>query len=136
MSQAGSRCQYIRVLYWRDASLNTSEFCIGGMHLSIYQNFVLEGCISQHIKVRVLYWRDASLNTSKFVLEGCISQYIRVLYWRDASLNTSSLYIERCILPIHQSFVLEGCISLYKLHYPTVSEGCISQYTNSIFFCC
>ena len=28
--------QYIRVLYWRDASLNTLGCSIGGMHLSIH----------------------------------------------------------------------------------------------------
>ena len=25
-----------RLLYWRDASLNTLDYCIGGMHLSIH----------------------------------------------------------------------------------------------------
>ena len=47
--------QYIRVLYWRDASFNTL-------------GFVLERCISQYIGV--LYWRDASF----FILDGCIGE--------------------------------------------------------------
>ena len=28
--------QYIRLLYWRDASHNTLDYCIGGMHLTIH----------------------------------------------------------------------------------------------------
>ena len=32
----GCISQYIRLLYWRDASLNTLDYCIGGMHLSIH----------------------------------------------------------------------------------------------------
>ena len=40
--------------------------CIRGMHLSIHYTIVLEGCISQYI--RLLYWRDASHNT----LDCCI----------------------------------------------------------------
>ena len=38
-----------RLLYWRDASLNTFDYCIGGMHLSIHLTIVLEGCIPQYI---------------------------------------------------------------------------------------
>ena len=50
-----------RLLYWRDASLNTLDYCIGGMHLSIHNTTVLEGCISQYITL--LYWKDASHHT-------------------------------------------------------------------------
>ena len=53
------------------ASVMLLRHCIGGMHLLIHYTIVLEGCISQYI--RLLYWRDASLNTLDFVLEGCIS---------------------------------------------------------------
>ena len=57
----GCISQYIRLLYWRDASLNTLDYCIGGMHLQyIRLTIVMQGCISQYI-----------------VLEGCMSQYIR-----------------------------------------------------------
>ena len=40
-----------------------------------------------------MYWRDASLNTLEYVLEGCISQHIRLegcmtMYWKDTSLNS------------------------------------------------
>ena len=28
--------QYIRLLYWRDGSHNTLDYCIGGMHLTIH----------------------------------------------------------------------------------------------------
>ena len=31
-----STLQYIRLLYWRDASDNTLDYCIGGMHLTIH----------------------------------------------------------------------------------------------------
>ena len=27
---------YTQLLYWRDASHNTLDYCIGGMHLTIY----------------------------------------------------------------------------------------------------
>ena len=56
----------VRLLYWRDASLNRLHCCIGG-----YIGFVLEGCISLY--VRLLYWRDASCSM--------------LLYWKDAYLN-------------------------------------------------
>ena len=42
-------------------------YCSEGMHLSIHQTIVLEGCISQYI--RLLYWRDASLDIA---LERCM----------------------------------------------------------------
>ena len=47
----GCISQYIRLLYWRDASLNTLDCCIRAMHPSIHYTvvFVLEGCISQYI---------------------------------------------------------------------------------------
>ena len=32
----GCILQYSRLLYWRDASLNTLDYCIGGMHLTIH----------------------------------------------------------------------------------------------------
>ena len=34
-------------VYWRDASHNTLDYCIGGMHITIHKTKVLEGCISQ-----------------------------------------------------------------------------------------
>ena len=37
-------------MYWRDASHNTQDNCIGGMHLTIHY-------------IRLMYWKDASLNT-------------------------------------------------------------------------
>ena len=44
----GCISQYTRLLYWRDASHNTLDYCTGGMHLTY---------------TRLLYWRDASFNT-------------------------------------------------------------------------
>ena len=32
----GCISQYTRLLYWRDASHNTLDYCIGGMHLTIH----------------------------------------------------------------------------------------------------
>ena len=74
------------IMYWRDASLNTLDCCIEGMHLSI--QLVI-------------------------VLEGSISQYNMIMYWRDASLNTLDCCIEGMPLSIHLTIVLEGCISQY-----------------------
>ena len=32
----GCMSQYIRLLYWKDASHNTLDYCIGGIHLTIH----------------------------------------------------------------------------------------------------
>ena len=46
------RGRQVTVLCWRDASLNTVDnYCVGGMHLSIHYTVVLEGCISQYIRL-------------------------------------------------------------------------------------
>ena len=45
---------YTRLLYWRDASHNTLDYCIGG-------------CISQ---TRLLYWTNASHNTLDYCIGG------------------------------------------------------------------
>ena len=37
----GCISQYVRLLYWRDASHNTLDYCIGGMHLTQYITIVL-----------------------------------------------------------------------------------------------
>ena len=60
--------QYTRLLYWRDGSHNTLDYCIGGMDVTIHYATVLEGCISQY--TRLLYWRDACHNT----LDYCIGE--------------------------------------------------------------
>ena len=49
----GCISQYIGVLYWRDASPNTLDYCIRETHTSIHKTTVLKGCISQYI--RLLY---------------------------------------------------------------------------------
>ena len=69
-----------------------SFYCVGGMHLSIHYNIVLEGCTSQYITI--LYWRDASLNTLQYCIGG---MHLSIHYWRDASLNTLDFVLEECI---------------------------------------
>ena len=39
----------LAIIQWRDASLNTFDYCIREMHLSIHLTIVLERCISQYI---------------------------------------------------------------------------------------
>ena len=73
-------------LYWRDASHNALDYRIGG-------------CISQYI--RLLYWRMHLTIHQTIVVEGCISQSIRLLYWRDASHNTLGYCIGGMPLTIH-----------------------------------
>ena len=55
--------------------------CVSGLYV-----IVLEGCISQYI--RVLYWRDAC-------------HYTRLFYWRNASHNTLDYCIGGMHLTIH-----------------------------------
>ena len=38
----------IRLMYWRDASLHTLDYCIGGMHLSIQCDCDIKVCIPQY----------------------------------------------------------------------------------------
>ena len=64
----GCISQYTRLLYWRNASHNTLDYCIGGIYLTIHYSIVLEGCISQY--TGLLYWRDASHNTLDYCIEG------------------------------------------------------------------
>ena len=55
-------------LHGTDGFLITFDYCIRRMHLTIHYTIVLEGCISQHI--RLLYWRDASHNTLDYCIGG------------------------------------------------------------------
>ena len=46
---------YIRILYWRDTSYNTLDYCIRGMHLIIHpRTIVVEGYILQYMRSNVL----------------------------------------------------------------------------------
>ena len=74
------------ILNWRDASPNTVEFCIGEMHLSIHST--VQFCIAFFNKL------DYYIGGMHLVLEFCIE-----------GMHTS----------IHYTFVLEGCISQYKV---------------------
>ena len=71
---------------WRDASLNTFDCCIEGMHLSIHLTVILEGCISQYSWL--LYWRDASVNTC----DCCIGGMQLSLHFSTVRVLCSYLY--------------------------------------------
>ena len=58
----GCISQYTRLLYWRDASHNTVDYCIGGMHPQY---------------TRLLYWRDASHNTLDYCIGGMQASHTR-----------------------------------------------------------
>ena len=45
----GCISQYTRLLYWRDASHNTLDYCIGGMHLTIHWTDTLYYIVSNLI---------------------------------------------------------------------------------------
>ena len=82
------------LLYWKDASNNTLDYCIEEMHLSLLSVIVLEGCIFQYNRVSLIV-----------VLERCISQYF------------IAIVLERCISQYITSIsviVLEGCIFQYN----------------------
>ena len=112
------RCilQYIRLLYWKDASLNT---------LVLYWKDA-----SQY--VRLFCWKDASLNT---LLEGCISQYIRVWYWKDASLNTLESGIGRMHLSqyIRVLYWKDLCISQYII--TLVLRDAYLEHLGNVYCC-
>ena len=134
--------QYTKLLYWRDASLNTlgDSDCIGRMHLSIDYTVVLEGCISQYI--RLLYYRAVSLDTGVLQSFLCLQEVERRSFLlqldlrvtarnaeTSSSSTTKSTFIGLKILPCstHQMTHQYTTRILISLCFPVLFVHCRDQ---------
>ena len=67
----GCISQYIRLLYWGDASLNTLDCCIGGMHLvaTVQSNFLFSQFSSSKLNALELLQQLADRASDECILD-------------------------------------------------------------------